>query len=66
MGNFLNFEVDLKGFKHKDEKGYYKLRSLRQGGNASLRSDRPTMYYPLITPNGKEIYPVNSNGKEGR
>ncbi|CAI2196282.1 19551_t:CDS:2, partial [Funneliformis geosporum] len=58
----LSDDVDLKGFKHKDEKGYYKLRSLRQGANASLRSDRPTMYYSLAAPNGEEIYPDKNGG----
>ncbi|MGD2072754.1 MAG: site-specific DNA-methyltransferase, partial [Candidatus Thorarchaeota archaeon] len=61
-------EVDLLKRKYplEDNKGLYKRRDLRKSGSADLRKDRPTMYYPIKGPNGKFIYPMRPDGKEGR
>ncbi|MGE3063450.1 MAG: site-specific DNA-methyltransferase [bacterium] len=42
-----------------------KLVKLEKWGNHSLRTDRPTLYYAILDPKGKEFYPVAPNGKEG-
>lgn len=39
--------------------------NLRQWGVADRREDRPSMYYP-ITINGVEVFPIKSDGSEGR
>jgi adenine-specific DNA-methyltransferase len=42
-----------------------KLIKLEKWGNHSLRSDRPTLYYPIKDPNGNDFYPVAPNGQDG-
>jgi len=64
---------------YKDEDfGAYRLLGLRQRGSASLRTDRPEMYFPIyVNPNTEEIsliqhdgwecvLPRKSDGQEGR
>lgn len=58
--------------------GMYRLLGLRQRGSASLREDRPEMYFPIyVNPNSQEIslqehdgwdciFPRKSDGREGR
>lgn len=84
-----NSEADIKGhsltseqtaeYKYTDNNGEkYRLLGLRQRGVASLRTDRPDMFYPLYvdptkltistekTKNSIEVLPKKSNGVEGR
>ena len=61
-----------------DENGKYRLLGLRQRGVASLREDRPDMYFPIyVNPNTKEVSlekiggwaevtPRKSDGRDGR
>ncbi len=44
----------------------YRRRSLRKEGSESLRTDRPSMWYPITAPDGSDIYPVKPDGTEGR
>lgn len=44
----------------------YRRRSIRKEGSASLRSDRPNSWFPLIAPDGTEVYPFKPDGTEGR
>ena len=53
-------------YKFKDNKGVYKRRDLRKSGSADLRTDRPTMYYPVNAPDGSKIFPKRPDGREGR
>ncbi len=46
-------------------KKYY-LKPLRYMGNADAREDRPNLYYPLIAPDGTEVYPIRTDGTDGR
>lgn len=57
---------DMKRFKDEDEKGRYSVLQLRKTGNADRREDRPAMYYPVISPNGKEVYPIGPSGYDSR
>lgn len=57
---------DLNRFKEKDEKGAYSYLQLRKTGNADRREDRPLMYYPVISPNGDEVYPIGPTGYQSR
>jgi adenine-specific DNA-methyltransferase len=41
-------------------------RQLRKNGKNARRVDRPTMWFPLIDPDGKEIWPIAPEGWEGR
>ncbi len=44
----------------------YRRRSVRKEGSQSLRSDRPNLFYPLIAPDGTELFPIKPDGTEGR
>lgn len=72
-------QKDSAGFKKKDDptvRAAYSQkdaegrlcrdRLLKKNGKASLRSDRPTMYFPLQAPDGSLVYPVHDDGQEAR
>lgn len=49
-----------------DERGRYYLKPLRaMGGQGSTRSARPTLWFPLIAPDGAEVWPRLSDGGDG-
>ena len=50
-------EKDLKRFTEKDEKGVYSSLQLRKTGNADRKEDRPNMFYPIVAPDGSQVYP---------
>ena len=61
-------KVELVGetLDKQDEKGsYLRGRELNKWGSNSRREDRPTMYFPIKGPNGKEVYPIRNDGSEG-
>jgi adenine-specific DNA-methyltransferase len=59
--------VTIKGKgKYKDTKGTYNREQLRQWGQGDRREDRPSMYFPIITPDSQEVYPKRPNGTDGR
>lgn len=54
-------------YNKKDNDGrYYYLKPLRYMGNADSRQDRPNMYYGIEAPNGSLVYPIRSDGSDGR
>jgi adenine-specific DNA-methyltransferase len=53
-------------YDKEDENGIYLIRPLRRTGGEDRREDRPTMYYPLISPDGTEVYPIAPAGYESR
>jgi adenine-specific DNA-methyltransferase len=53
-------------YDKEDENGFYLTRSLRRTGGEDRREDRPTMYYPLLAPDGTEVYPIGPGGYESR
>jgi len=61
------FKQNKNQFKFYDEEKqkYYRRRSLRKEGKNSLREDAPNSYFPLIAPDGTEVYPIKPNGIEG-
>ena len=44
----------------------YYLKPLRAMGAADRREDRPTLYFPLTAPDGTEVYPIRTDGTQGR
>lgn len=42
----------------------YRDRLLKKNGKNSLRSDRPSMFFPLTDPDGDEIWPTHDDGRE--
>jgi adenine-specific DNA-methyltransferase len=59
-------EEDEKIYDKEDENGKYLTRLLRRTGGEDRREDRPTMFYPLKTPEGTEIFPIAPEGYESR
>ena len=67
-----------KEYSYTDNNGNYRLLGLRQRGVASLREDRPDMFFPIyvnpqtldvsleIMDNWVEVTPKKSDGREGR
>ncbi len=53
-------------YDKEDENGIYLIRPLRRTGGEDRREDRPTMYYPLIAPDGTEVFPIAPAGYESR
>lgn len=42
----------------------YRDRLLKKNGKNSLRSDRPSMFFAIIAPDGREIWPIHDDGRE--
>ena len=57
---------DTARFSEEDEKGSYSLLQLRKTGNADRREDRPSMFYPVKSPDDDDIYPFGPSGYESR
>lgn len=53
-------------YNEEDSKGKYLTRSLRRTGGENRREDRPSMYYPINSPDGKEVYPIAPEGWQSR
>ena len=57
----------VDAYKQIDENGKRcRDRLLKKNGKNSLRRDRPTMFFPIIAPDGTEVFPVHDNGEEAR
>ncbi len=55
----------LDAYRQRDGKGrLYRDRLLKKNGKNSLRQDRPSMFFPLIAPNGAEVLPIHDDGSE--
>lgn len=50
-------EKDAKRFNESDSKGRFSTLQLRKTGNADRKEDRPNMFYPVVAPDGTEVYP---------
>lgn len=44
----------------------YRDRLLKKNGKSSLRSDRPSMFFSVIAPDGTEVFPIHDDGREAR
>lgn len=57
----------LEAYRQRDENGRLcRDRLLKKNGKNSMREDRPSMYFPIIAPDGSEVLPVHDDGKEAR
>lgn len=58
-------ESVLEAYSQRDDTGrLYRDRLLKKNGKNSLRSDRPSMYFPIEGPDGVEVYPIHDDGRE--
>ena len=53
------------GGNYSDDRGNYRREQLRQWGTHDRRQDRPTMYYPIIAPDGRQVFPLRQDGTDG-
>lgn len=56
----------LSEYKKKDDKGNFKVTKLAKWGNTAHKEERPTMYFPIIDPDGNENYPIAPDNTDGR
>ena len=56
----------LKEYNKSDEKGMFKTTKLAKWGNTARREDRPSMYFPIKSPDGKDVFPIAPDGGDGR
>jgi len=55
----------LNAYNGPDDEGrYFRDRLLKKNGKNSLRSDRPSMFFPILAPDGKEILPIHDDTRE--
>jgi adenine-specific DNA-methyltransferase len=59
-------ESEVAIYDQEDERGRYLTRSLRRTGGENRREDRPSMFYPVISPDGEEVFPIAPEGYESR
>ena len=57
---------DERIYNLQDEYGRYLNRPLRKTGGEDRREDRPSMYYPVYSPDGTPVYPIAPSGYESR
>jgi len=66
--------IEKKAQKTKDayslfdrkRKKHYKIMKLAKWGSGALKEDRPTMYFPIKSPDRRNSYPVAPDGRPGR
>lgn len=59
-------EKDEKIYNLKDNQGRYLLRTLRKTGGEDKKEDRPNMFFGILSPEGKQIFPKGPGGYESR
>ena len=59
-------EESSKIYDQEDKYGKFLIRPLRRTGGEDRREDRPTMYFPLVAPDGVAVYPIGPTGYESR
>ncbi len=59
-------EANIEDFKYSDSKGRYTILKLEKWGSSAHKEDRPTMYFPIIDPDGNDLFPIAPDGKDGR
>lgn len=55
----------LEAYRKDPQTGVlFRDRLLKKNGANSRRVDRPTMYFPIIDPDGNEVLPIHDNGDD--
>ena len=47
------------------QKRYYKTQLARKWGSNSRRTDRPNLFYSILSPNNENVFPILPNGDDG-
>jgi len=53
-------------FNKNDENGKFCAIKLAKWGSGARKEDRPSMYFPITSPDGEKVYPKAPDGNEGR
>ena len=64
--NFRTVEVLESDFRKTKNGRSCQFVKLEKWGAGALRTDRPTLFYPITDPDGNDFYPQAPNGEEGR
>jgi len=64
LGKLQLSEKDKKRFSRIDDNGNYAILQFRKTGNNDRRENRPNLFYPVIDPEGNEVYPYGPGGYE--
>lgn len=64
--NDIKQEQDEKDFTKIINGKRAKILKLEKWGIGALRTDAPSLYYPIKDPNGEDFYPIAPNGQDGR
>lgn len=59
-------EREQSEYNKEDSNGKFKVTKLAKWGNTARREDRPSMYFPIIAPDGTNVYPIAPDGGDGR
>lgn len=57
-------DEDMERFEDEDERGRYAYWQLRKTGSHDRRQDRPKMFFPIVDPDGNQVYPIGPGGYE--
>ena len=63
--NFRAVQVSESDFPKTKSGRRCRFTKLEKWGSNALRTDRPTMYYPINDPDGNDFYPQAPSGQEG-
>lgn len=63
--NFRVVQVTESEFPKTKNNRKCRFTKLEKWGSNALRTDRPTMFYPIKDPDGSDFYPRAPNGQEG-
>lgn len=66
MGGLGLTEKDVLRYNLEDERGKFSILQLRRTGSQDRRGDRPNMFFPMISPDNTEIFPIGPTGYESR
>lgn len=66
IGGIPLSDKDLGRYDMQDEKGAFSILQLRRTGGEDRREDRPTMFFPIVAPDGTDVYPYGPTGYESR
>ena len=64
--NDIKQEQDEKDFTKIINGKRAKILKLEKWGVGALRTDAPSLHYPIKDPNGEDFYPIAPNGQDGR
>lgn len=55
----------LNAYRKDETTGeYYRDRLLKKNGKNSLRTDRPSMFFPIKDPDGNDVFPIHDDERE--